>query len=85
MKEEKAMLKKVLITGGNKGIGLEVTRLFLQNNYKVAVVARDYKNFEFDNNENVEMIEYDISHISGISNLVSKIGSSFGLPIFKIC
>lgn len=68
------MLKKVLITGGNKGIGLEVTRLFLLNNYKVVVVARDYKNFEFDNNENVEMIEYDISNISGISNLVSKIG-----------
>jgi len=68
------MLKRVLITGGNKGIGLEVTRLFIQNNYKVVVAARDYKNFEFYNNENVEMIEYDISNISGISNLVSKIG-----------
>lgn len=68
------MLKKVLITGGNKGIGLEITRLFLQNNYKVIIVARDYKNFEFNNNENVEKIEYDVSNISGISNLVSKIG-----------
>ena len=68
------MIKKVLITGGNKGIGLEVTRLFVQNNYKVIVVARDYKNFEFNNNENVEKIEYDVSNISGISDLVSKIG-----------
>lgn len=68
------MLKKVLITGGNKGIGLEVTRLFLQNNYKVIVVARDYKDFEFNNNENVEKIEYDVSNINGICDLVSKIG-----------
>jgi len=68
------MKKIVLITGGNKGIGLESTRLFLQNNYKVVVVARDYKNFEFNNNENVEKIEYDVSNISGICNLVNKIG-----------
>ena len=34
------MLKRVLITGGNKGIGLEVTRLFLQNNYKVVVACK---------------------------------------------
>ena len=68
------MIKKVLITGGNKGIGLEVTRLFVQNNYKVIVVARDYKNFEFNNNENVEKIEYDVSNVRGICDLVSKIG-----------
>ena len=68
------MKKIVLITGGNKGIGLESTRLFLQNNYKVVVVARDYKNFEFNNNENVEKIEYDVSNISGICDLVNKIG-----------
>ena len=27
------VMKKVLITGGNKGIGLEVTKLFIKNNY----------------------------------------------------
>lgn len=68
------MLKKVLITGGNKGIGLEITRLFLENDYKVIIVARDYKNFEFYDNKNVEAIEYDISNISGIRNLINKIG-----------
>lgn len=66
------MKKKVLITGGNKGIGLECTRLFLENNYKVIVVARDYKNFEF--NDNVDKIEYDVSDIKGIADLVNKIG-----------
>lgn len=68
------MMKKILVTGGNKGIGLEVTRLFLKNNYRVSIVARNYEGFEFNNNENVEKIEYDISNISGIESLVSKIG-----------
>lgn len=68
------MKKNVLITGGNKGIGLEATRLFLKNNYKVYIVARDYTNFEFNDNENVEKIEYDVSCLNGIEKLVSKIG-----------
>ncbi|MDS0525643.1 SDR family oxidoreductase [Clostridium sp. SHJSY1] len=68
------MNKKVLITGGNKGIGLETTRLFLKNNYKVIVVARDFKNFEFNDNNNVEKIEFDVSNIKDIGDLVSKIG-----------
>ena len=74
MKEEDVMKKTVLITGGNKGIGLETTRLFVQNNYKVIIIARDYKNFEFNKNDNVEKIEYDLSNITGIRDLVSKIG-----------
>lgn len=74
MKEVNAMKKTVLITGGNKGIGLEATRLFLKNGYKVVIVARDYTNFEFKENENVETIEYDISCLNGIEKLVSKIG-----------
>ncbi|WP_436513261.1 SDR family NAD(P)-dependent oxidoreductase [Clostridium thermobutyricum] len=67
-------MKKVLITGGNKGIGLETTRLFLENNYKVIVVARDYTNFEFNDNDNVEKIKYDLSNVEGIKDLVEKIG-----------
>lgn len=67
-------MKKVLITGGNKGIGLETTRLFLENNYKVIVVARDYTNFEFNDNDNVEKIKDDLSNVEGIKDLVEKIG-----------
>jgi NAD(P)-dependent dehydrogenase (short-subunit alcohol dehydrogenase family) len=74
MKEENVMKKTVLVTGGNKGIGLETTRLFVQNNYKVIIVARDYKNFEFNENDNVEKINYDVSNINGIKDLVRKIG-----------
>ncbi|WP_297421825.1 SDR family NAD(P)-dependent oxidoreductase [Clostridium sp.] len=68
------MKKIVLITGGNKGIGLESTRLFLENDYKVIIVARDYTNFEFNDNENVEKIWHDVSCIRGIEKLVNDIG-----------
>jgi len=68
------MEKIALITGGNKGIGLEVTRYFLREQYKVFVVARDFDSFEFSNHSNVECIKYDLSHISGIPALVAKLG-----------
>lgn len=74
MKEVNVMKKTVLITGGNKGIGLESTRLFLQNNYKVVIVARNYTSFEFNDNKNVEKVQYDVSCISGIEKLVNDIG-----------
>jgi 3-oxoacyl-[acyl-carrier protein] reductase len=68
------MEKVVLVTGGNKGIGLEVTRYFLNNNYKVIAVARDFSNFEFTENTDVKIIEYDLSNISGIPKLVAQLG-----------
>lgn len=68
------MQKKVLITGGNKGIGLETTRLFIQNNDHVIVVARDFTNFEFNGHPNVTTLQYDLCDIAGISKLAKEIG-----------
>ena len=65
-------MKIVLITGGNKGIGLELTRAFLSLAYKVIVVARDFEVFEFA--DNVECIEYDLSDVEGIPKLVASMG-----------
>jgi 3-oxoacyl-[acyl-carrier protein] reductase len=68
------MGKTVLITGGNKGIGLATTKKFLDNGYKVIVIGREFENFPYKENENVETISYDISDLKGIPALVEKLG-----------
>ena len=47
------MRKNVLVTGGNKGIGLEVTRQLITQGYRVIVVARDFIPCDVLDSENV--------------------------------
>ncbi len=68
------MLKRVLITGGNKGIGLKIVERFLQLDYDVVVVARDFSNFTFNNHKKVTTIEYDLSDVEGLKDLAKEIG-----------
>ena len=65
-------MKKVIITGGNKGIGLELTKEFLALNYEVVVIARDFSNFKFK--EEVECIEFDLVEVEKIPELIESIG-----------
>lgn len=67
------MQSTVLITGGNKGIGLELTREFLKLNYKIIIIARDFKNFEFSQNKQIQMISFDLVNIDKISELVKTL------------
>ena len=68
------MLKTALITGGNKGIGLETTRLFQQLGYKVIVVARDFSNGTVQASENVILKQFNLCDIDLIPELVSELG-----------
>jgi 3-oxoacyl-[acyl-carrier protein] reductase len=66
--------EKVLITGGNKGIGLATTKEFLSKKYQVYVVARDFSKFDLDKERSLEKIEFDLAEIAGIPQLVKDIG-----------
>jgi len=66
------MKKTVLITGGNKGIGLELSKAFLALEYSIIVVARDFKDFAYRNE--VECIEYDLTDVANIPKLVASMG-----------
>ena len=66
------MKKRVVITGGNRGIGLELTRSFLELDYDVVVIARDFRDFEFANL--VECIEFDLSEVDKLDELAKSIG-----------
>jgi len=65
-------MKTSLITGGNKGIGLELTKAFLALDYKVIVIARDFKDFAYA--DKVECIVYDLTNVEGIHALVESLG-----------
>jgi len=65
-------MKTVLITGGNKGIGLELTKAFLELDYKVIAIARDFKDFAYA--DKVECIAYDLSNVEGIPKLIASLG-----------
>ena len=67
------MSKRVLITGGNKGIGLSLTEMFLDLKYEVIVVARDFEGFVYQ--DKVRCISYDLSNVSGLEALVDEVGN----------
>lgn len=67
-------MKKAIVTGGNKGIGLEITKMFLELDYEVVVIARDFENFSLKSHKSVRTIKYDFSDLEGIPKLVESIG-----------
>lgn len=64
--------KHVLITGGNKGIGFEATKLFLEAGFFVTVVARDFSKMQ--KLENCNFVSFDLRDIDRISELALEIG-----------
>lgn len=64
--------KHVLITGGNKGIGLELTKIFLESGFYVSIVARDFTKME--KLDNCQFISFDLRNIEQITELAKEIG-----------
>jgi 3-oxoacyl-[acyl-carrier protein] reductase len=68
------MSKRVLITGGNKGIGLAVSRAMLESGFEIIIVARDFNTCPLLGLTNVSAIEYDLSNLNGLETLVKEVG-----------
>jgi NAD(P)-dependent dehydrogenase (short-subunit alcohol dehydrogenase family) len=68
------MTKTVLITGGNKGIGLEVTRQFNLLGYRAIVVARSFDSCDLLDSKNVIKKCFDLTNVEEIPELVSELG-----------
>ncbi len=68
------MLKRVLVTGGNKGIGLEVVKKFLDIDYEIVIVARDFSSFPLKDSKRITLIEYDLSNVKDLKKLVEEVG-----------
>lgn len=68
------MSKTVLITGGNRGIGLETTRIFNQLGYRVIVVARNFSEGHLEGVQNILLKKFDLTDIDRIPQLISDLG-----------
>lgn len=66
--------KTALVTGGNKGIGLEVTRQLILLGYKVIVVARSFADCELLSANNVIKKSFDLTNVELIPELIVELG-----------
>ena len=67
-------MPKVLITGGNKGIGFATTTCFLHHGYHIVIVARDFSAFPC-HAPHVQQVRFDLRHYREIPRLVNEVGA----------
>ena len=69
-------MRYVVITGGNKGIGLALTQKFVEVGDHVQIIARDFSNqaeFDYQNHPLVTCTQFDLTDIKNLAGLVSSI------------
>ncbi|RXJ98843.1 short-chain dehydrogenase [Arcobacter sp. CECT 8986] len=66
--------KRVLITGGNKGIGLAVSRAMLELGHEIVIVAREFKTCPLIGVKDVTAIECDLSKLEDLPALAKEVG-----------
>jgi NAD(P)-dependent dehydrogenase (short-subunit alcohol dehydrogenase family) len=67
-------MQKVLITGGTRGIGLEISKLFISSGYEVIIVARDFSVFPHKLKDKTRQVIFDLQEINKIPQLAQEIG-----------
>lgn len=68
-------MKKVLVTGGVRGIGLAIARVFLQKGYQVFVsYSKDEKNALQAEQEGLNAVRFDVSKEEEVKTAFEKMG-----------
>ena len=65
--------RSVLITGGNKGIGLKITERFLSLDKNIIVVARNFDNFPYIKHKQISCVEFDFSNIGAVKEMINNL------------
>ena len=73
-------MKTILITGGNKGIGLEAARQLLKLGHRVILCSRDIEKgrkatAKLSSNDNLILLSLDVSDEKSISAAAEEIGN----------
>lgn len=67
-------MKRVLVTGGSKGIGLEIVKEFLARECEVYVLARNNSSIPSDILDKIHFISFDLNNVTKIENIVKETG-----------
>lgn len=71
--------KKILITGGSKGIGFHIAQRFQQEGAQVVIVGRNKESLEKAAKEiGCEWIQFDINQISALPQLIKMVAEMLG-------
>lgn len=75
--------KKILITGGSKGIGKGLAKVFLNNGAQIIICARNEQELKITYNElrndgHISHIRTDLTDVNDIDLVKNKINSEFG-------
>ena len=77
-------MKSIIITGGTKGLGLEITKYCLQDNFRVIAVSRnkspDFEVLLSENKGSLSFESFDFKNIPEIKNLAKKLCQKYGKP-----
>lgn len=71
-------MKTVIITGGNRGIGLEITRTFVEKGYKVYVAARNQYDIKSLFGRDIEFFPIDVRNSFDHDAVVSEVIKNHG-------
>ena len=70
-------MKVAVVTAGNKGIGLEITKKLVENNYKVIVGARS-QFLEKEIKDKISFLKVDLTEYDGHQTLVKEALEKYG-------
>ena len=70
-------MKNIIITGGSRGIGIEMVKIFIENNFNVIVLTRNIKPLEEIKSDKLTFISTDLESNSSMDNAFKQIKDKF--------
>lgn len=72
----------IVVTGANKGIGLEIVKIFSKNyDNNVIAISKNTNNLQKLNISNVKIIQFDLEKVENFSQLANEIKSEIDILI----